>query len=583
MKASTSELHWELLPSPNSDTVDSLCAALGVQPWLATLLVQRGIATLEQSKAFFRPSLGSLHDPFLMKDMDKAVQRLQKAIHSGESIRVYGDYDVDGTTSVAMMTDFLLSQDAKADAYVPHRYHEGYGLSEKGVRDAAEKGCTLLITLDCGIRAVEMVALAAELGVDVIVCDHHKPGPELPAAAAVLDPQRPDCNYPFKGLSGCGVGYKLMTAYLQSTHQDLDQLHVYLDLLTVSIAADIVPIVDENRVLAFHGLARINTNPRPGLQRLFGVAKHSARIKTITDLVFTIAPRINAAGRMSSAASAVALLQSGASTETAELIENIEAWNSERRTHDKGVFEGALAQVQNDAFYDDAWSTVVWGEDWHKGVVGIAASRMIDHFYRPTIILTRQDQTYTGSARSVEGVDIHEILKTCGHHLERFGGHAMAAGLSLPVENMRAFRAEFESEVRKVVQPEQRIPRIKVSLDLDLAKLDGRSWNVLKQMGPFGPGNMQPVFRSGPLLDAGGSRIIGADNTHLKVQVCNMDGTGPLMEGVGFGLAKKGKGILNGEPFYLLYTLEENEWNGNRRLQMMIKDVRYDDGVAGMS
>jgi single-stranded-DNA-specific exonuclease len=367
-----------------------------------------------------------------------------------------------------------------------------------------------------------------------------------------------------------------MEGYLRRTGGDLTQLEAYLDLLAVSIAADIVPITGENRILMHYGLKRIMEAPRPGIRRLFAVAQHTARQKTVSDIVFTVAPRINAAGRMSSARAAVDILRSGEADKTADLLQRIEAWNQDRRKHDRQVFEEAVQAVEADAFYKTAWSTVVWGEDWHKGVVGIVASRLIEYRYRPTLVLTRQGDAYTGSARSIEGLDIHEVLTACAPLLTRFGGHAMAAGATLPAENLLAFREAFDREVRARIAEEDLVPVIRISLDLHLPELDNASWNVLKQMGPFGPGNMQPVFRSGPLLDAGGSRAIGSDKTHLRVQVCNMDGTGPLMEGVGFGLAAKAERLLAGEPFWLVYTLEENEWQGKRRLQMMVKDIAYE-------
>jgi len=566
---------WEALPLPDSTTTDHLSEVLGVPTWIAQLLAQRGVTTFDQARTFFRPDLAQLLDPFLMQDMDLAVSRLRRAVLDGEHIRVYGDYDVDGTTAVALMTTFLESLDANVDFYIPDRYAEGYGVSAQGIQDAAESGVGLLITLDCGVRATERIAEARSAGIDVIVCDHHKPGDVLPDAVAVLDPNRVDCPYPCKALSGCGVGFKLIEAYTRRTGGDPTTLEPYLDLVAVSIAADIVPITGENRVLMYYGLKQIMEAPRPGIRRLFAVAGHKSREKTVSDIVFTVAPRINAAGRMSSARAAVEILRSEEADKTGELLERIEAWNKDRRAHDRGVFEAAWTTVQADPFYIDAWSTVVWGEDWHKGVVGIAASRLIEHRYRPTLVLTRQGEEYTGSARSIEGLDIHEVLKACSRLLSRYGGHAMAAGATLPAENIEAFREAFDVEVRRHLTEADLVPRIPIALDLELAELDGKSWNVLKQMGPFGPGNMEPIFRAGPLLDAGGSRTIGSDKTHLRVQVCSMDGTGPLLEGVGFGLAEKGKRLLEGEPFYLAFTLQENEWQGRRRLQMMVKDVVY--------
>lgn len=560
---------WSLQNTGDASVIDQLKSQLGVDEFIANLLFNRGITSFDKAKKFFRPSLEDVHDPFLMKDMDVAVERLSNALFNQEKILVYGDYDVDGTTSVAMMSSFLEELGMACHIYLPDRYKEGYGVSEKGVRFAAESGCSLMIALDCGVKAVDQVNLANELGVDVIICDHHEPGETHPAAVALLDPKRKDCNYPFDGLSGCGVGFKLLHAFCLQQDIDLNKLWAYLDMLTISIGADIVPMIDENRVFARAGLKLLLQRPRPGIAAMFESAKFRKSTITISDVVFILAPRINAAGRIASARDAVELLKATDYAEAVELAKAVEQRNLERRTYDKDFTEQALAQFDEDPFYRDAVSTVVKGENWNKGVIGIVASRLIDNHYRPTIVMTESNGKLAGSARSIEGIDVHEVLGECADHLIQYGGHAMAAGMTMKPECFLDFRQAFDDAIRKRLGPETLVPKVRIDHEIDFGGITGSNYKILKQFAPFGPGNMKPVFMTKNVSDSG-SRVVGSDQTHLKLGV--RQGT-QHFDGIGFGMASF-YGDISKSNFDLVYTLDENEWNGEVNLQLNVLDIK---------
>lgn len=529
--------------------------------------------TFESAKAYFRPSLDELHSPLLMADMEKAVKRVLNAIHLGQKIMVYGDYDVDGTTSVSMMYSFLNSLKAPCVYYIPDRYKEGYGVSKDGILAASEQGCKLIITLDCGIKAHEQVDQAADLGIDVIVCDHHKADAILPKAYAVLDPQRSDCNYPCKALSGCGVGFKLIHGIVEDQGMDYEVLYQYLDLVAISIGADIVPITGENRVLAAHGLKRIQDDQRPGIASLFASAKFNKKTITISDLVFVLAPRINAAGRIESATTAVELLISTSREEADTISERIEGYNLDRREKDKETTVAAVQAMGIDPWYATSWSTTVKGHGWHKGVIGIVASRLIEIYYKPTIVLTENNGVLVGSARSIEGLDIHEALDQCAHLLEQFGGHAMAAGMTMKIENFEAFRIAFEEAVRGLITEDMLIPVIEIDQELQFDDITTSSYKILRQFAPFGPGNMKPIFLSRECVDTAGSRTVGGDHSHLKLEVKQPLGM-RTMQGIGFKLGKHLTWLKSKTPVDLVYTLEENEWRDKVSLQLQVQDIK---------
>lgn len=559
----------ELTPEQQK-TVKTLADSINVSPFLASLLVQRGVQDFEQARSFFRPEISHLHDPFLMKDMDKAVERLASAINRGEKILVYGDYDVDGTTSVTMFYGFLRTLYDQLDYYIPDRYVEGYGVSTQGIDYAAENGFSLIVALDCGIKSIDKVKYALSKGIDFIICDHHRPGDELPPAAAVLDPKRSDCAYPYKELTGCGVGFKLLQAFCTQQGQEKEELFSYLDLLVVSIASDIVPITGENRILAYYGLQRLNTSPRTGLKALIRIAGiHSAL--DITNVVFGLGPRINAAGRIKHAKEAVRLLLCEDEEEADEFASAINKHNSDRRTFDTSITDEALAMIQEDAWLSAAKSTVLFKEDWHKGVIGIVASRCIEHFHRPTIILTKSNGKAAGSARSVPGFDVYEAIEECSELLEQFGGHTFAAGLTLPIENISAFRQRFEEIVSNRIQPEQLIPMINIDLELDLEAISWKFYNVLKQMSPFGPGNMTPMFVSRGVSVAKKPTIM--KEKHIKFDV--YQGNSPAFTVIAFGMAPIYPDLMSGKPFDICYHLDENNFREQRTLQLMLKDIKF--------
>ncbi|GAB4245578.1 MAG: single-stranded-DNA-specific exonuclease RecJ [Ekhidna sp.] len=563
------EKRWVYIQEPDEKIVEELSKSLNINPYLSKILAQRGYDSFEAAKDFFRPSLSQLHDPFLMRQMDVAVNRLTEAIFNKEKILIYGDYDVDGTTAVSLMYLFLRRFSDQLDFYIPDRYGEGYGISEKGINHAVENGYQLIIALDCGIRSVDRAKQAKEGGVDLIICDHHLPGDELPEATAVLDPKQPGCKYPFKELSGCGVGFKLLEGFCQQNTIDKEQLYEHLDLLAVSIASDIVPIVGENRILTFYGLKKLNQAPSAGLQSLIEVSGKKKPF-TISDVVFSIGPRINAAGRLAHASASVKLLI-GEENETAAFADTLNTHNTERRAFDQSITQEALEMIE--AFQNDRKSTVLFKETWHKGVIGIVASRCIEHYHRPTIILTESGGKATGSARSVDGFDVHEAIGQCAELLDQFGGHTHAAGLTLPVENVDKFIERFEEVVSAKIQPEQLVPKVEIDLEVPLSFINFKSYNVLRQMAPFGPQNLSPVFSTKNVVMDTVPRTM--KDIHAKGFVRSVDGS-RLFEFIGFGLADKICSINTGQPFEIAYHLEENNYMGNRTLVLNLKDVRID-------
>ena len=558
---------WTLKALPDKDIVCALQESLGVSELVATLLAQRGIETFEEAKQFFRPQLSDLYNPFLMKDMDKAVERLHTAISSNEKILVYGDYDVDGTTAVSLMYLFLKEKSQYVEYYIPDRYDEGYGVSYKGIDYAKSNDFSLIVCLDCGIKAVEKVAYAKNKDVDFIICDHHRPGDTLPLAVAVLDPKRSDCDYPFKELCGCGVGFKLAQAYHQQYNLPFEDLVPLLDLVVVSISADIVPMIDENRVLSFYGLQQLNASPRIGLKALMDVANRKDTF-TISDVVFGLAPRINAAGRIEHGNKAVELLVQQDFSIAKEKADYIDNHNFTRKELDKSITQEALAMI-----VPDANSTVVCSEKWHKGVVGIVASRLIETHYRPTIVLTESNGKLTGSARSVSGFDVYNAIDACSDLLEQFGGHKYAAGLTLKKENLTAFIQRFEEVVSTTITAEMQIPKINIDLEMPMEDITMKTHRIIEQMAPFGPSNSRPVFMTKGVIDNGSGRLIGQDKNHLKLAITDTDNSKTL-DGIGFGMSDYFSTIKDKQPFDVCFVLDLNEWNGNSNLQLRIKDIR---------
>ena len=562
-------MRWTLKPSPDENKVQHLANALGVDFVIAQLLVQRGIQTFDQAKTFFRPQLQELHDPFLMKDMDKAVQRINHALTNNERILIYGDYDVDGTTSVALMATYLETKSDFIATYIPDRFEEGYGVSYKGVDYAIDNDFGLIIALDCGVKAIEKVQYAKDKGVDFIICDHHRPGNKLPQAVAVLDPKRSDCTYPFKELCGCGVGFKLIQALGQNYSETIEDFTPYLDLVATAIGADIVPIVGENRILAFHGVQVMNTNPRPGFQALIQNIKKD--ILTISDVVFVIAPRINAAGRMKHGNYAVALLKEKDLALAERAAKDIETFNTTRRTLDQEITKEALLQIEKLNEVDGA-TTVVYNESWNKGVIGIVASRLIETHYRPTLVFTKSGDFLTASARSVRGFDVYEALQNCSQYIEQFGGHKYAAGLSIKEQNYTAFKAAFENEVKKTLPTHLKTPELLIDAELHLSQITPKFYRILKQFAPFGPQNMSPVFMTNDVLETGYGKCVGQDDKHLKISVMQKN-TEPI-NGIGFGLGDKLEFTNTKTPFKIAYAIDENEWNGRVSLQLKLKDIK---------
>ena len=561
---------WTLKPSPDPSKIQSLQEDLGVNKLIASILVQKGIDTFQKAKRFFRPSLEDLNDPFLMKDMAKAVHRIEKAIEQKEKILVYGDYDVDGTTSVAMMYSFLSTIHHQRSFYIPDRYDEGYGISYKGIDFASREGFSLIICLDCGIKAIEKVSYAKDKGIDFIICDHHRPGTSVPNAVAILDPKQTDCEYPYKELSGCGVGFKLIQAYAQKNEISFDSLMPYLDLLAISIAADIVPITDENRVLAFYGLKQLNKNPRVGLKALIDVSNRKNEL-TISDVVFGIAPRINAAGRIHHAKKAVELLVENDQKKANEIAKSINEYNINRKTLDEAITKEALTMVKK-----NHKSIVVFHKNWHKGVIGIVASRLIEHHYRPTIVFTESNGMLTGSARSVSGFDVYNAIESCSDFIVQFGGHKYAAGLSIKKEQLSAFSKKFEEIVSTTILDEQCAPEILIDAKIEVNEIDKKLVRILNQMEPFGPQNNRPVFCSNNIIDNGYGRLIGSDKSHIKLGITDHNKSN-VIDAIGFRMANKYPIIERGDSFDVCYVVEENEWNGAVNLQLRIKDIKANE------
>ncbi len=562
-------MRWTLQPKPETAKVASLSKELGVDTAIATLLVQRGIDTFEMAKKFFRPSLDDLHDPFLMKDMEKAVARIETAIAKEENILVYGDYDVDGTTSVALLSSYLKSFYPNIATYIPDRYEEGYGVSYQGIDFAEDNDFTLIIALDCGVKAIDKVAYAAQKEIDFIICDHHRPGSQLPAAVAVLDPKRSDCEYPYKELCGCGVGFKLIQALGSTRDQDIHDLLLYLDLVATAIGADIVPITGENRILAYYGLKVINSNPRVGFKAILKQLKKETL--TITDVVFVIAPRINAAGRMKHGNHAVTLLTATNVEDASMWASEIEQFNSDRREADKRITEEALQQI-SERKEEDRMTTVVYDESWHKGVIGIVASRLTETYYRPTLVFTKSGEKLAASARSVSGFDVYNALEGCAAHIEQFGGHKYAAGLTLLEKDYENFKTEFEKVVRSSIDPKLLNPELKVDMEIDLDQITPKFFRILKQFGPFGPGNMSPVFMTSNVKDIGYGKRVGEDKSHLRVVVKQENSQN--FTGIGFGMGDKHDIACSGKAFKVAYVIDENEWQGNVSLQLRLKDIK---------
>ncbi len=566
------EKRWVYANGDDDAKVTELSAALNISRPLAGILVQRDIHSFDEAKYFFRPSLDDLHDPFLMKDMDRAVDRLTDAIANEEKILIYGDYDVDGTTAVSLVYGFLRRYYDRLDFYIPDRYKEGYGISETGIRWAHDNGFSLVIALDCGIKAIDRMNQANELGVDVIICDHHLPGENLPSAYAVLDPKRADCDYPFKELSGCGVGFKLMQGFCQQQTIDHVELFGFLDLLAVSIASDIVPIVGENRIMAYYGLKKLNDQPLPGLKAIMDNSGYRGELD-ISAVVFGIGPRINAMGRISHARGSIQLLLSQTEEEAKGFALKVEGKNVERRNYDASITKEALEMIENNEDNDTARSTVLYNKDWHKGVIGIVASRCIEKYYRPTIILTESNDKATGSARSVLGFNVYEAIAECAELLDQFGGHQYAAGLTMDIKNIAAFQEKFERVVSERITDDQLVPQIEINQLIDFDMINQKFFNILKQMSPFGPQNMQPVFATHKVVATTETRVLKGE--HLKLFL-KQQNSNKVMEAIGFGLAAYYDMIAAGMSFSVAYTIEENNYMDRVSLQLNVKDIKFD-------
>lgn len=561
------EKRWKIL-NADPGSVNGLYQSLKINKNLCSILIQRGIGTYEEANHYFRPKIAHLHSPLLMKDMDKAIERIAKAINQNEKILVFGDYDVDGTTSVAMMYQFLVKiyQKDHLDFYIPHRYREGYGISKQGIDFAKENGFGLIISLDCGIKSAELIAYAKTLGIDFIVCDHHLPDEVLPDAVAILNPKQKDCPYPYKELCGCGVGFKLVTALAQYFNLDEEHYHPYLDLVATAIAADIVPMTGENRVLAFYGLERINTSPNPGIRALIQLGGIQKKL-SINNVVFVIAPRINAAGRMDDARKAVQLFIEQDQEKAMELAELLHSDNTDRKETDASITEEALSIVSNDENLKQRKTTVVYKPHWHKGVVGIVASRMIETYYRPTVVLTKSGDILSGSARSVPGFNLYEAIHACRNNLLGYGGHFAAAGLSLLPENLVPFTDAFEKVVAETIPAELLIPEIIIDAEIQFSDIKESFFNIIQQMEPFGPENMRPVFIAKNISDTGYSKIVKELHVRFVVKQNNISITG-----IGFNLAPKFHLLQMNQPLDIVFTLDENEWNGTRSLQLKVID-----------
>lgn len=567
------EKKWIVKEQGNPAAVRALSAELGIDQVLANLLVQRNITTAERAREFFKPDLSKLHDPFLMKDMDKAVERLEKAISNEEKVLIYGDYDVDGTTAVALMYTFIRNFNPNVEYYIPDRYDEGYGISYKGIDWGHENGYTLIIALDCGIKAVEKVAYAKGLGMDMIICDHHLPDEELPPAVAILDPKRRNCSYPFDDLSGCGVGFKLIQAYAIRKSIPFAWVESFLDLVAVSIAADLVSMTGENRILAYYGLERLNQSPRKGLQsiiRLSGLENHKI---SVDDIVFKIGPRINAAGRMESGRTAVHLLVSRSDEEAQNIGKIIDLHNKERKSVDKQITKAAIESVMNDSSFRDRKSTVVFDPKWNKGVVAIVASRLVEAFYRPTIVLTESNGLITGSARSIAGFDLYEAIKECSEYLENYGGHMYAAGLTLKKENLKPFEEKFEQVVAEKITEDILTPVVQIDTFLDFKQITPKFFRILKQFQPFGPGNQSPVFITENVYDNGNGRLVGSGNGHMKLELIQEDEPYRYISAIAFNRAEHFEHLHAGNPVDICYSIAENYYRGIANIQLRVKDI----------
>ncbi len=561
-------MHWNIKDTPLKETTAHLIECLGVDAVVAQLLAQRGITTFEEARAFFRPHIGQLHDPFLMQDMDKAVGRLQQAIDQKEAVMVYGDYDVDGTTSVSLLTHFLRSQGLDVTPYIPDRYAEGYGLSKKGIDTAKAANISLMIALDCGVKAIEQVAYAKTLGIELIICDHHTPADVLPDALAVLDPKRGDCTYPFKELCGCGVGFKLMQGLLQQQGKEVNEIIAYLDFVAVAIAADIVPMVGENRAFTFLGLQQLNTHPRPGLKALM---RDKPTRQIISDVVFVMAPRINAAGRMKHGLNAVELLLSASDEEAKKRAQEVETYNSSRREVEQDITKEALAQIVANEEEKSA-ANVVYAPHWHKGVIGIVASRLIETYYRPTLVFTKSGEgVLAASARSVRGFDVYKAIDACRAHIIQFGGHKYAAGVTIKEESYEAFKAAFETQVAQTITAAQKEQSLDIDVALPFAFITPKLLRILKQMEPFGPENRSPVFYTEGVVDSGYAKLVGQDKSHLKARFVQ-ESSSPI-DAIGFGLGEKMDLLKKGMPLRIAYAIEENVWQGNVSIQLRLKDI----------
>jgi len=565
------EKRWIYNAIPPLEKITALGKVLNINPYLATILLQRGIHDFESGKKFFRPTLDQLHDPFLMKDMASAVNRLKAAIDRNEKILIYGDYDVDGTTAVSLVHSYLKSFYSSCDFYIPDRSAEGYGVSEAGIKWAEENGFTLIIALDLGIKSGDMVKLAAIKGIDFIICDHHLPGGEIPNAVAVLDPKQDDCAYPYTELSGCGLGFKLLQGFSRK-YRDENEIFQYLDLVAVSIASDIVPIRGENRILTYFGLQKLNQNPRPGLKAL----KEIAAIKNdldVSGVVFTLGPRINAAGRVAHARAAVELLNSKTEEEANDLAEKVNIKNDLRREYDLSITEEAIAMIESDETLRTAKSTVLFKNTWHKGVIGIVAARCVEKYHRPTVILTESNDKITGSARSIKDFDLYEAIHACSDLLEKFGGHKYAAGLTMDRSNLSAFQKKFETVVSSSLTEEMRTPVVEVDLVIPLDAINGKFNNILKQMAPFGPENPKPVFEARNLYVV--NSLSNFKDRHVRFLVGQVNSES-VFEAVGFDMAEYYSQLAHGDQFKMAFTVDENTYNGMTSMQLRAKEIKFE-------
>lgn len=565
----TLKMRWTIKPKPEQRKIDQLANELKVDELVAQLLLQRGISSYEEAKNFFRPQLEDLHDPFLMKDMELAVKRIEAAISNNENILVFGDYDVDGTTAVALVSSYLLGYYPNVATYIPDRYDEGYGVSYKGIDFAEDNGFSLIIALDCGVKAIDKVAYAKEKGVDFIICDHHRPGTNLPNAVAVLDPKRDDCKYPYDELCGCGVGFKLIQALGFRRDETIYDLTQYLDLVATAIGADIVPITGENRILAFYGLQVINQQPRIGFKAIINQINKTEL--TITDVVFIIAPRINAAGRMKHGQHAVNLLTETDVKKASQFAAEIEKFNTDRRGLDQEITQEALVQIQTNEEVE-GFTSVVFKDSWHKGVIGIVASRLTETYYRPTLVFTKSGDKLAASARSVKGFDVYNALEGCSDYIEQFGGHKYAAGLTLEENQYQNFKHQFEKIVKETIDPQLLVPEITVDAVIELKDIKPKLLRIINQFAPFGPGNMSPVFMAENLVDTGYAKCVGQEEAHLKLSVTQYDGH--KIGGIGFNLGHKLNLVTSRKPFSAVFSIDENEWQGNVSLQLKVRDIK---------